>query len=108
VEALVDRAMNVERFGRAIIGGQFLQGLDVPTTARRLREGKPAPGMLSFAERAMLYELVRRTWHGDGAIVDGGSFFGSSLSASAEGMLASPALAGTPVDRFPEGKPIHG
>jgi hypothetical protein len=104
----VDKAMNVERFGRAIIGGQFLQELDVPTTARRLREGTPAPGMLSYAERAMLYELVRRTWHGDGAIVDGGSFFGSSLSASAEGMLASPALAGTPADRFPEGKPIHG
>lgn len=97
-----------ERLGRAIIGGPFLKGLEVPATAQRLRGESPVPGMLSYAERAMLYELVRRTWRGDGAIIDGGSFFGSSLVASAEGMLAGPAIAEVPHARFPDGKPIHG
>jgi hypothetical protein len=64
--------------------------------------------MLSSAERAMLSGIVRRTWRGDGAIVDGGSFLGSSLVAEAKGMEANPALADLTLARFPSGKPIHG
>jgi len=94
--------------GDNIVGGAFLQSLDVPATARRFRESTVAPGMLSMAERALLYELVRRTWRGDGAIVDGGSFFGSSIAAAAEGMLAGRALDHVQRERFPQGKPIHG
>ncbi|TYL54954.1 hypothetical protein FXB39_04950 [Nocardioides sp. BGMRC 2183] len=96
------------RLGRGIVGGGFLAALDIPATARRMREGDVAPGMLSFAERALLHEVVRRTWRGDGAIIDGGSFFGSSIVASAEGMLAGHALGDVPRVRFPDGKPIHG
>lgn len=100
--------MSWESLGRGIVGGPFLKALEVPAAARRLRAGEVAPGMLSFAERALLQELVRRVWRGDGAVVDGGSFFGSSLVASAEGMLAGSALADAPGDRFPGAKPIHG
>ncbi|WP_183094026.1 hypothetical protein [Nocardioides stalactiti] len=100
--------MTLQPFGRGLVGGPFLKDLDVPGTAARLRDREFAPGMLSFAERAMLHQLVSRTWRGDGAIIDGGSFFGSSLVASAEGMRAGEALAGTDLERFPGGKPIHG
>lgn len=100
--------MMPERLGQGILGGPFLASLDVPGVAATMREGQVAPGMLSFAERAMLQQLVRLTWRGDGAIVDGGSFFGSSLVAEAVGMRAGPALETVPADRFPDGKPIHG
>lgn len=96
------------QLGRGIVGSGFLEALDIPATARRMREQTVPPGMLSIAERAMLHELVRRTWRGDGAVVDGGSFFGSSVVAAAEGMLAGHALHDVPSDRFPDGKPIHG
>jgi hypothetical protein len=98
-----------EKLSREIVGSRFLAELDVPATARRLREATDVPpGMLSFAERALLHELVRRTWRGEGAIVDGGSFFGSSVAAAAQGMLAGSVLDEVPGDRFPDGRPIHG
>lgn len=100
--------MSLERLSRGIVGGPALQSLGIPEVARRLREAQAAPGMLSFAERAMLQELVRRTWRGDGAIIDGGSFFGSSIAAIAEGMQKGSAIEDTPHSRFPDGKPIHG
>lgn len=100
--------MSPQALGRGIVGGSFLEALDVPAVARRLREGDAVPGMLSFAERALLREVVRQTWRGEGAVVDGGSFFGSSLVAAADGMLAGQVLADVPASRFPDGKPIHG
>lgn len=100
--------MTWEHLGRRILGGPFLKALEVPATAKLLRErDDPAPGMVSFAERAMLIELVRRTWRGEGAIIDGGSFFGSSLVSLAEGMLSGDALDDASGSTFPEGKPIH-
>lgn len=97
-----------EPLGRGVVGGPFLRSLEVPATAAALRKRDVAPGMLSIAERALLHELVRRTWRGAGAVVDGGSFFGSSLVALAQGMLAGASLDDVPSDRFPGGKPIHG
>ncbi|UMG91153.1 hypothetical protein [Nocardioides sp. TF02-7] len=100
--------MTWERLGRGIFGGPFLKALDVPAAAARLRAAEIAPGMLSIGERALLHELLRRTWSGEGAVVDGGSFFGSSLVAEAQGMLAGSVIEDVPGDRFPDGKPIHG
>ncbi len=91
-----------------VAGGAFLQSLDLPAATAAEESGEPSPGMLTSAERAMLSEIVRRTWRGDGAIVDGGSFLGSSLMAEAKGMVANPALADLTLARFPSGKPIHG
>jgi tetratricopeptide (TPR) repeat protein len=89
-------------------GGAFLQSLDLPAATVAEESGEPSPGMLTSAERAMLSEIVRRTWRGDGVIVDGGSFLGSSLVAEAKGMEANPALTALTLARFPSGKPIHG
>lgn len=89
-------------------GGAFLQSLDLPAATVAEESGEPSPGMLTSAERAMLFEIVRRTWRGDGVIVDGGSFLGSSLVAEAKGMEANPALTALTLARFPSGKPIHG
>lgn len=100
--------MTVTPLGRGIVGGPLLASLNVSNVALEMRNRNIAPGMLSLAERAMLTQLVSRTWRGDGAIIDGGSFFGSSLVASAEGVRASGVLESVPADRFPGGKPIHG
>ena len=67
-------------------GGAFLQSLDLPAATVAEESRGPSPGMLTSAERAMLFEIVRRTWRGDGVIVDGGSFLGSPLVAEAKGM----------------------
>jgi hypothetical protein len=90
-----------------VAGGAFMQSLDLRAAAEA-GSGEPTPGMLTSAERAMLSEIVRRTWRGEGAIVDGGSFLGSSLVAQAQGMEANPALEDVMLARFPSGKPIHG
>ncbi len=91
-----------------VSGGAFLRSLDLlAATAVAESEGQ-SPGMLTSAERAMLFEIVRGTWQGDGAIVDGGSFLGSSLVAEARGMQANPKLADLTLARFPAGRPIHG
>lgn len=100
--------MTLEPLGNGLVGADLLKTLDITGTAARLRESQQPPGMLSFAERAMLYQILRTTWQGNGAVIDGGSFFGSSLAASAQGMLAGPALRTVTADQFPEGKPIHG
>lgn len=91
-----------------VAGGAFLQSLDLLAASAAEECGEPSPGMLTSAERAMLSEIVRRAWRGEGAIVDGGSFLGSSLVAEAQGMEANPVLANLAPARFPSGKPIHG
>lgn len=91
-----------------VVGGELLLSLDLPAAMAAEEYGEPAPGMLTSAERAMLSEIVRRTWRGDGAIIDGGSFLGSSLMAEARGVEASPVRADLTRARFPAGKPIHG
>lgn len=101
------RSTNTEPADR-MAGGAFLQSLDLPAATVAEESGEPSPGMLTSAERAMLSEIVRRTWRGDGVIVDGGSFLGSSLVAEAKGMEANPALAALTLARFPSDKPIHG
>lgn len=91
-----------------LAGGELLQSLGIPQTARRLRErSDPAPGMVSFAERALLLELVRRTWQGAGAVIDGGSFFGSSVASLAEGVRELGPPADASWSTFPDGRPIH-
>ncbi len=49
-----------------------------------------AYGMLSERERHLLFNLTESHYRGDGAIVDAGSFFGSSTVALAEGLRANP------------------
>lgn len=94
-------ASNLVRRGRMeVVEPQFdRSGIELPHAVTS------APGMLSVAERRMLYGIVRDDYRGDGAIIDGGSFFGSSLAASAQGLRDS----GLGLDRsvFPHGKPIH-
>jgi hypothetical protein len=96
----------VEKLSQNVVGSQFVKDLDIVATANRLRAEVAAPGMISFLERAMLTNLVARTWRGEGAIIDGGSFFGSSIVASADGVRASGVEVSA--ERFPDGKPIHG
>ena len=91
-----------------VSGGPFLQELDLPAAAAAEASGDPLPGMLTTGERALLSEVVRRTWRGEGAIVDGGSFLGASLVAEARGLEANPVFADLALARFPSGKPIHG
>lgn len=71
-------------------------------------QSSDAPGMISAMERRMLYFCASREYRGDGAIIDGGSFFGSSIAASASGLLANPNLGSMNFSSFPEAKPIHG
>jgi len=94
------------RLADRVAGGELLRSLDL--SAKVAESAEPSAGMLTGVELAMLSEIVRCAWRGNGVIVDGGSFLGSSLVAEAEGMRASPALAGQDLERFPSGKPIHG
>ena len=91
-----------------VAGGAFLQSLDLPAAIAAEEGEEASPGMLTSAERAMLSQLVRRTWRGTGAIVDGGSFLGSSLVAEARGLEANPVLPELSFADFPSAKPIHG
>lgn len=49
-----------------------------------------AAGMLSQGERRMLYSLARDHYRGEGEIIDGGSFFGSSAASIAQGLRDNP------------------
>ncbi|MDZ5620075.1 hypothetical protein SFC88_04530, partial [Nocardioides sp. HM23] len=98
----------VERLIRDALGTQFVRDLDIPQTADGLRDTAVAPGMISYLERAMLTNLVARTWRGEGAIIDGGSFFGSSIVALAEGIRDNDVHDRLRLENFPDGKPIHG
>ena len=51
-----------------------------------------ALGMLSERERHLLFNLTESHYRGEGAIVDAGSFIGSSTVALAEGLKANPRL----------------
>ncbi|CUH82610.1 hypothetical protein [Tropicibacter naphthalenivorans] len=93
---------------RSVVGSPMLQNLDLKTEIKHQRATGTLPGMLSFWERSMLHALAARTWRGDGTIIDGGSFFGSSLVATASGLRANPVTAGVDMTRFPGGKPVHG
>jgi tetratricopeptide (TPR) repeat protein len=88
-------------------GGGLLQSLDLAGATAVEESGAVVPGMLTTAERAMLVEVVRRTWRGDGAIIDGGSFLGGSLVAEGRGMESSPTHERLEPARFPAGRPIH-
>ena len=56
----------------------------------------------------MLSEVVRRTWRGDGVIIDGGSFLGSSLLAEARGIKEIESVSQSAFAHLPAAKPIHG
>lgn len=56
----------------------------------------------------MLFGLARDEYRGEGAIIDGGSFFGSSIAASACGLLRNPRAGTFDFSALPHGKPIHG
>lgn len=90
-----------------IVGGAFVKGLGLHDIALD-EKVSAAPGMLSTSERAMLVALNRDVYRGDGAIIDGGSFFGSSLVSSATGLRANPRLGEMDFSGFPGGKPLHG
>lgn len=89
-----------------LVASPFIEKLEINGT--RLTESQSgAPGMLSAPERTMLVSLARNHYRGAGAIIDGGSFFGSSLVASASGLEANPDFAGMDFSDLPDGKPIH-
>ncbi|MES0871376.1 hypothetical protein [Pseudovibrio sp. SCP19] len=44
------------------------------------------PGMVSIAERKMLYLLANQNYSGRGAVIDAGSFMGSSVVSLAQGL----------------------
>ncbi len=92
----------------AVSSSPYLDRLGIPAEVARLRQTVVAPGMLTLEERALLTRLVATSWRGAGAIIDGGSFLGSSLVAEAEGLQANPVREAVDWARFPEGKPIHG
>jgi hypothetical protein len=98
----------VERMIPDVLGTEFVKSLDIPETADALRRTEVAPGMLSYLERSLIQNLVARRWRGDGAIIDGGSFFGSSIVALAEGIRANELHDQQRFDRFPDSRPIHG
>ena len=98
----------VERLHGDMLGSQFVQDLDALQTAGEMRNTEVAPGMLSYLERSLIMNLVARRWRGEGAIIDGGSFFGSSIVALADGIRANEAVGELDPERFPDGKPIHG
>ncbi len=102
------QAKTVARLIPDVLGTKFLNELDVVETADALRKTEVAPGMLSYLERSLIQSLVTKTWRGEGAIIDGGSFFGSSIVALAEGIRANEQAGELQPDRFPDGKPIHG
>jgi hypothetical protein len=91
-----------------IVASPFLQSLDLPAAMHDQTRAAPFQGMVNSTVRALLHELVRRTWRGEGAIIDGGSFLGSSLVAMATGLAANPRSPAVHLDDFPGGKPIHG
>lgn len=90
-----------------IVGSPFMQDLKLPDV-KLTKAQSTAPGMLSYQERSILHVLASQHYRGDGAIIDGGSFFGSSLVASASGLEANPNLENMDLARFPGGKAIHG
>ena len=102
------QSKTVARLIPDVIGTRFLKDLDIVETADALRRTEVAPGMLSYLERSLIQSLVTRIWRGEGAIIDGGSFFGSSIVALAEGIRANEEAGELDPARFPDGKPIHG
>lgn len=91
-----------------VTGGDFLRSLDVSGAAAIEGRRGPSAGMLTDEERGLLTSLVRRTWRGDGAIIDAGSFLGSSLIAEAEGLEPLLRERAPALDAFPEGRVLHG
>lgn len=90
-----------------VVGSSFVEKLDLPNLVLSQRQSG-APGMLSYMERAMLAALTSKLYRGDGAIIDGGSFFGSSLVASASGLQTNPDFARMDFSGFPDARPLHG
>lgn len=68
---------------------------------------RDAAGMLSANERKLLVALTRDRYRGSGAVIDGGSFFGSSTVALAAGLKRNPGHASLEMMAFPGAKPIH-
>ncbi|MCL6285615.1 hypothetical protein M3P21_18965 [Ruegeria sp. 2012CJ41-6] len=92
---------------RGVVGSSFVEKLDLPNLVLNQRQSS-APGMLSYMERAMLSAVAGKLYRGVGVIIDGGSFFGSSLVASASGLQSNPSFADMDFSNFPDGKPLHG
>lgn len=90
-----------------LILSEFLRQIGLPEPCTDLAVAVTS-GMLSAQERNLLYSLTSRWYRGKGAIIDGGSFFGSSVVASAAGLRKNPKLSADSFTRFPDGKPIHG
>ena len=51
--------------------------------------------MLSFAERATLFQLAKYCYRGRGEIVDAGAFLGGSAFSLGRGLLENPAVSAT-------------
>ncbi|KZL05186.1 hypothetical protein PsAD2_04541 [Pseudovibrio axinellae] len=65
------------------------------------------PGMLSTGERMLLYSLSKRNYRGIGSIIDAGSFMGSSVVASAQGLEDNPLFQGKKSFALDRRKPVN-
>lgn len=95
-----------ESIDAGILAGPFLKDLHLPGQDLDPRVRDTA-GMLLASERKLLVALARDHYRGLGAVIDGGSFFGSSAVALASGLKDNPGHASLDVTGFPGAKPIH-
>ncbi len=86
--------------------GATLEPLD-PASVELSDAVLEAAGMLSKGERQMLFQLSSQNYKGKGAIIDGGSFFGSSLVSTAAGLKNNPEFEAMNFNQFAAGKPIY-
>jgi len=71
-----------------------------PWLAPNAEAGSYAPGMLGLEERKLLYQLARRVYTGEGAVVDLGAFCGASTCCLAAGLRDNPRAAGHRVHSY--------
>jgi len=71
-----------------------------PWLAPTAEAGSFASGMLGLEERKLLYELARRVYTGEGAVVELGAFCGASTCCLAAGLKDNPGAAGHRVQSY--------
>jgi len=71
-----------------------------PWLAPDAHAGSYALGMLGLEERKLLYELVRNTYTGEGAVVELGAFCGASTCCLAAGLRDNPRAIGHRVHSY--------
>jgi hypothetical protein len=71
-----------------------------PWLAPNAQAGSYALGMLGLEERKLLYQVARRIYTGEGAVVELGAFCGASTCCLAAGLRDNPRAAGRRVHSY--------